>query len=122
MPNRILVLLCLVVLFPTATVAQETPTARFNAYLQATAKATSFSQVRPYFSKEGWNKAYGDLGGMTPQDEAEILKVTAEDFKGWTVKSEKVKDGKASLVVGPAKGQTTDVLMIKENGAWVIDG
>lgn len=121
MLNRILVLLYLVVLFPSATLAQETPTARFNAFLSAMSKATSLSQVRPYFSKEGWNKAYGDVGELSAQDEAELLKISAGDFQGWTVKSEKIKEGKAALVVGPAKGQTTEVLMIKENGAWVID-
>ncbi len=122
MPHRILIFLCLLLFLPIASRAQESPTARFNTFLSTLSKATSLSQLRPYFSKEGWAKAYGDLPTLPSEEETELVKATADDFKGWTVKSEKIQDGKASLVVGPAKGQTTDVLMIKENGAWVIDG
>lgn len=123
MRNRTLPLLCLLLLFvPTVALGQNTPTARFTAYLQTMSRSTSLKQVRPYFSKAGWNKAYGDLGPMSTQDEAEILKTTSEDFKGWAVKSEKIKDGKATLVVGPPKGESTDVFMIQEGGSWVIDG
>ena len=106
-------------LFSTAGMAQETPSARFASYLTTVSKATKLSEVRPYFSKKGWEELYGMV---TPDEEAEILKLTAEDLKGWKVKSEKIVDGKAALTVGPDKGDTTDVTMIKEGGVWVIDG
>ncbi len=118
MRQTLLILACLF-LSVTTSLAQESPTARFESYLNTVSKAKKLSEVRPYFSKKGWDELYGSV---TPNEEAEILKLTAEDLKGWKVKSEKIVDGKASLTAGPAKGEGSDVTLIKESGVWVIDG
>lgn len=118
MRQTLFILACLF-LVATAGLAQESPTARFESYLTTVSKAKKLSEVRPFFSKKGWEELYGSV---TPDEEAEILQLTAEDLKGWKVKSEKIVDGKASLTAGPAKGDGSDITMIKEGGVWVIDG
>lgn len=121
MRRTLLTLLCVLVLSPLTALAQESPSARFTGFLATLSRATALSEIRPYFSSEGWNKAYGDLGEVPPEEQAEILKATSDDFKGWTVKSEKISGAKATLVVGPAQGETTNIELIQEGGAWVFD-
>lgn len=121
MHRTLLTLLCVLALSPFAAVAQESPSARFTGFLTTLSRATALSEIRPYFSAEGWNKAYGDLGEVPPEEQAEILKATYEDFDSWTVKNEKINGAKATLVVGPAKGETTNIELIQEGGAWVFD-
>jgi hypothetical protein len=120
--RQIATLLLLLFALATPLLAEESATARFTAYLSAMRKAKSFADIRPYFTDKGWSQTYADLETAPQQDQARMLSDTADELKGWKVSKETLKEGKAILTVGPGKGEGTEVLMIKKNGHWAIDG
>ncbi len=117
-----LTLLALSLFVGTPVFAQESPSARFNNYLSVMSNATSFSQVKPFFSAKAFEEAYGSHLDLDAQDQVEVLKSTSEMFAGWTVKSEKIDGNTATLVLASPKGETTEAILVKENGTWLLDG
>ena len=120
----LLITACLIALLAPAVLAAETATARFNAYLGALASAQKLSDVRPYFTSKAWNQSYGQVTSTKAADQKAVITAVAADFKGWKVKSETVKEGKTVLLIGLPNTQKedTEVLMIRQNGVWLIDG
>lgn len=118
----LLALLALSFLVGTPALSQESPSARFTKYLSVMSKATSFSQVKPFFSATAFEEAYGPHTELSAEEQKEVLKSTSEMFAGWTVKSEKIEGTKATLFLASPKGETTEAILIQENGTWLLDG
>ena len=116
--------LALILLFALAlpTAAEDSPGIRFKAYMAALDKATTFAQIKPFFTATAWEGAFGEFGSLAASEQSGVLDEMRKEFKGSKILSESVKDGQATLSIGAKKDKQTPVLMIKQNGVWVIDG
>lgn len=116
-------LLALIVLtaFPTPLSAEESPSSRVKAYMTAVARAKTLGEVKPYFSKVFWDYTYAPLEDTPVAEQTRLLADTAADIKGFTVVGESVSGNKATVSMKDPQGQTSPLLMVKENGTWVID-
>ncbi len=114
-----LLVFCCAVLTPA--VAQDGPAARVKAYLAALPKAKTLTQVKPYFSAEFWSHTYAPLEDAPAAEQAEVLAETARDVKGFVVQGETITGNRAKVSVANEKGQVDPLMMVKENGVWVID-
>lgn len=118
---RYAVLALVLLALPSPAQAEESPSARVKAYMATLAKAKKLSEVKPYFSKEFWSYTYAPLEAASAQEQADLLAETAKDLKGFVVKGEKVTGNTATVSIADSKGQADPLLMVKENGVWVID-
>ena len=114
--------LTIVLILSISSFAQEDETIKFyNSYVEATKKATSINDLKPYLSQENINQ----LGGITKEDEMLFLEVVKEARKSIKITniSSKIKDNTAILTVDGIDTSTNEpvdgiVYLVKENGQW----
>jgi hypothetical protein len=100
--------------------AQQGPALRVKSYLEMLPKARTLAEVRPFFSREFWDYTYAPLLDAPAQEQAELLADTAKELQGFSVKGESIDGQRATVDIADAKGQVTPLVLIKENGVWVI--
>lgn len=106
----------------TPSLAQEGPSERFNSFLKTTSSAKVINDIKPFFSSRSWQSEFSFIEDASDEEKKEFLKDGLSDFQGWTVKKESVEGNKATVFVQTKDGKDAEILMIKENGSWVIDG
>jgi hypothetical protein len=102
--------------------AQEDETIKFyNSYVEATKKANSINDLKPYLSQANVNQ----LGEITKEDEALFLEIVKDERKKIKITniSSKIKDNTAILTVDGTDTSTNEpidgiVYLVKENGQW----
>lgn len=113
--------LLLLAMMLTPGSAQDSPSLRVEAYLRDLPQASRLEQVRGYFSSTFWDYTYAPLLDTTPQEQAELLQETAESVRGFQVVNHDIQGERATVTLTGPDGETSTVLMVREQGAWVID-
>lgn len=122
MKKTIILTLVSVILISVFSFAQEDETIKFyNSYVEATKKANSINDLKPYLSQANVNQ----LGEITKEDEALFLEIVKDERKKIKITniSSKIKDNTAILTVDGTDTSTNDpvdgiVYLVKENGQW----
>lgn len=114
--------LTLILFISVAAFAQEDETVKFyNSYIEATKKANSISDLKPYLSQDNLNQ----LGEITKEDETLFLEIVKEERKKIKITniSSKIKGNTAILTVDGIVTSTNEsidgiVYLVNENGKW----
>jgi len=115
-------LFALLILISSITYAQEDETIKFyNSYVEATKKAKSINDLKPYLSQANVNQ----LAQITKEDEALFLEIVKEERKKIKITntSSKITGDTAILTVDGTDTSTNEpidgiVYLVKENGQW----
>jgi len=115
-------LFVLILMISSITYAQEDETIKFyNSYVEATKKAKSINDLKPYLSQNNINQ----MGEITKEDEALFLEIVKEERKKIKIKaiSSKVDGDTAILTVDGVDTSSNEpidgiVYLVKENGKW----
>ncbi len=102
--------------------AEEDVTIKFyDSYVEATKKAKSINELKPYLSQNNINQ----MGEITKEDEALFLKIVKEERKKIkiTAISSKINGDTATLTVDGVDTTSNEpidgiVYLVKENGKW----
>lgn len=93
----------------------------YNSYVEATKKAKSINELKPYLSQNYINQ----MGEITKEDEALFLKIVQEERKKIkiTAISSKINGDTAILTVDGVDTTSNEpidgiVFLVKENGKW----
>ncbi|MFA9409097.1 MAG: hypothetical protein ACERKJ_09725 [Candidatus Dadabacteria bacterium] len=93
----------------------------YNSYVEATKKANSINDLKPYISQANVNQ----MTEITKQDEALFLKIVKEERRKIKITniSSKIKGDTAILTVDGTDTTTNEsidgiVYLVKENGKW----
>ncbi len=93
----------------------------YNSYVEATKKAKSINELKPYLSQNYINQ----MGEITKEDEALFLKIIKEERKKIkiTAVSSKINGDTAILTVDGVDTTSNEpidgiVFLVKENGKW----
>jgi hypothetical protein len=122
MKKTIILTLVSAIFISVFSFAQEDETIKFyNSYVEATKKANSINDLKPYLSQANVNQ----LGEITKEDEALFLEIVKDERKKIKITniSSKIKDNTAILTVDGTDTSTNDpvdgiVYLVKENGQW----
>lgn len=106
----------------SVTYAQEDETIKFyNSYVEATKKAKSINDLKPYLSQANVNQ----MAEITKEDEALFLEIVKEERKKIKITniSSKINGETAILTVDGTDITTNDsidgiVYLVRENGQW----
>ncbi|MCZ6864972.1 MAG: DUF4878 domain-containing protein [Candidatus Dadabacteria bacterium] len=102
--------------------AEEDETIKlYNSYVEATKKAKSINELKPYLSQNYINQ----MGEITKEDEALFLKIIKEERKKIKIMavSSKINGDTAILTVDGVDTTSNEpidgiVFLVKENGKW----
>lgn len=93
----------------------------YNSYVEATKKAKSINELKPYLSQNYINQ----MGEITKEDEALFLKIIKEERKKIKIMavSSKINGDTAILTVDGVDTTSNEpidgiVFLVKENGKW----
>jgi hypothetical protein len=122
MKKTTIILLIFALFVSVSSFAQEDETIKFyNSYVEATKKANSINDLKPYLSQANVNQ----LGEITKEDEALFLEIVKDERKKIKITniSSKIKDNTAILTVDGTDTSTNEpidgiVYLVKENGQW----
>jgi len=122
MKKTTIILLIFALFISVSSFAQEDETIKFyNSYVEATKKANSINDLKPYLSQANVNQ----LGEITKEDEALFLEIVKDERKKIKITniSSKIKDNTAILTVDGTDTSTNEpidgiVYLVKENGQW----
>jgi hypothetical protein len=122
MKKTTIILLIFALFISLSSFAQEDETIKFyNSYVEATKKANSINDLKPYLSQANLNQ----LGEITKEDEALFLEIVKDERKKIKITniSSKIKDNTAILTVDGTDTSTNEpidgiVYLVKENGQW----
>lgn len=122
MKKTTIILLIFALFISVPSFAQEDETIKFyNSYVEATKKANSINDLKPYLSQANVNQ----LGEITKEDEALFLEIVKDERKKIKITniSSKIKDNTAILTVDGTDTSTNEpidgiVYLVKENGQW----
>jgi len=122
MKKTTIILLIFALFISVSSFAQEDETIKFyNSYVDATKKANSINDLKPYLSQANVNQ----LGEITKEDEALFLEIVKDERKKIKITniSSKIKDNTAILTVDGTDTSTNEpidgiVYLVKENGQW----
>ncbi len=122
MKSTIILTLIFAIFISVSSFAQEDETIKFyNSYVEATKKANSINDLKPYLSQANVNQ----LGEITKEDEALFLEIVKDERKKIKITniSSKIKDNTAILTVDGTDTSTKEpvdgiVYLVKENGQW----
>lgn len=115
-------LFAILLIISSITYAQEDQTIKFyNSYVEATKKAKSINDLKPYLSQANVNQ----LAQITKEDEALFLEIVKEERKKIKITniSSKINGDTAILTVDGTDITTNDsidgiVYLVRENGQW----
>ena len=122
MKKTTIILIIFALFISVSSFAQEDETIKFyNSYVEATKKANSINDLKPYLSQANVNQ----LGEITKEDEALFLEIVKDERKKIKITniSSKIKDNTAILTVDGTDTSTNEpidgiVYLVKENGQW----
>ena len=122
MKKMTIILIIFALFISVSSFAQEDETIKFyNSYVEATKKANSITDLKPYLSQANVNQ----LGEITKEDEALFLEIVKDERKKIKITniSSKIKDNTAILTVDGTDTSTNEpidgiVYLVKENGQW----
>jgi len=117
-----IITLIFVLLISVAAIADGDETIKFyDSYVEATKKAKSINDLKPYLSQKNINQ----MGEITKEDEALFLEIVKEERKKIKIMaiSSKINGDTAILTVDGVDTYSNEpidgiVYLVKENGKW----